>query len=76
MFSIINYVEAKRRLKQSAETIEMMGGPKECNEMVLAQHEMIRMEKEYHKEQSYKEVFVVSVITITVFLFLNFFKVF
>ena len=76
MFSIINYVEAKRRLKQSAETIEMMGGPKECNEMVLAQHEMIRMEKEYHKEQSYKEIFVVSVITITVFLFLNFFKVF
>jgi len=76
MFSIINYVEAKRRLKQSAETIEMMGGPKECNEMVLAQHEMIRMEKEYHKEQSYKELFVVAVITITVFLFLNFFKVF
>jgi uncharacterized membrane protein (DUF106 family) len=76
MFSIINYVEAKRRLKQSAETIEMMGGRAECNEMVLAQHEMIRMEKEYHKEQSYKEIFVVSVITITVFLFLNFFKVF
>jgi hypothetical protein len=76
MFSIINYVEAKRRLKQSAETIEMMGGRTECNEMVLAQHEMIRMEKEYHKEQSYKEIFVVSVITITVFLFLNFFKVF
>ena len=76
MFSIINYVEAKRRLKQSAETIEMMGGRAECNEMVLAQHEMIRMEKEYHKDQSYKEIFVVAVLITTFFLFLNFFKVF
>lgn len=76
MISIINYIEAKRRLKQSAETIEMMGGQAECNEMVLAQHEMIRMEKEYHKDQSYKELFVVVILVMTVLLFLNFFKVF
>ena len=76
MISIINYIEAKRRLKQSAETIEMMGGRAECNEMVLAQHEMIRMEKEYHKDQSYKELFAVSIFVITIFIFLNFFKVF
>jgi hypothetical protein len=76
VISIINYIEAKRRLKQSAETIEMMGGRTECNDMVLAQHEMIRMEKEYHKDQAYKEIFAVSVVVATVFLFLNFFKVF
>jgi hypothetical protein len=74
--SIIHYLQAKSRLRQSAETIEMMGGPNECNEMVLAQHEMIRMEKEYHKDQSYKEIFVVAVLITTFFLFLNFFKVF
>ena len=76
MFSIINYVEAKRRLKQSAETIEMMGGPKECNEMVLAQHEMIRLEKNYYKDQSVRFIFVVSTAIMSICIFSNFFRIF
>ena len=76
MISIINYIEAKRRLKQSAETIEMMGGQQHCNEMILAQHEMIYLEKEYYKNKSYMFVFGLCVIVMTVFLFFNFFKVF
>jgi hypothetical protein len=76
MFSILNYVEAKRRLKQSAETIEMMGGSSECNEMVLAQHEMIRLEKNYHKDQSVKFIFIVTMVISTICLFSNFFRMF
>ena len=48
MFSIMNYIEAERRLKLSAETIQMMGGEVECNQMLLAQHEMIELERDYH----------------------------
>ena len=76
MISIINYIEAKRRLKQSAETIEMMGGANECNEMVLAQHEMIRLEKDYYKDQSVKLIFAVSIAIMTVGIFSNFFRIF
>ena len=76
MFSIMNYIEAKRRLKQSAETIEMMGGQRECNEMVLAQHEMIRLEKDYHKDQSVKFIFIVAMVISTICLFSNFFRMF
>jgi hypothetical protein len=76
MFSIINYVEAKRRLKQSAETIEMMGGPKECNEMVLAQHEMIQLEQEYYRNKAFQLAFVIAVVVITFLIFSTFFRVF
>jgi len=76
VISIINYIEAKRRLKQSAETIEMMGGSNECNEMVLAQHEMIRLEKNYYKEQSVKLIFAISIAVMTAFIFSNFFRIF
>jgi hypothetical protein len=54
MISIFHYINAKRRLKQSQTTIEMMGGRQNCASMVLAQHEMIHYEVEYYREKMAK----------------------
>ena len=54
MLSIIHYVSAHRRLKESDKTIMMLGGVEECQEMIVAQNEMIRLEKEYYYEEMVK----------------------
>ena len=54
MISIIHYVSAYRRLKESDKTIMMLGGVEECQEMIVAQNEMIRLEKEYYYEKMVK----------------------
>lgn len=52
MISIIHYISAERRLKESGKTIYMMGGREGCNEMILAQHEMIELERDYYKDET------------------------
>ena len=52
MFSIINLMSAKRRLKESNITIEAMGGYDESPPMLLAQNEMIKLEVDYYQEKS------------------------
>ena len=54
MISIIHYVSACRRLKESDKTVMMLGGPAECQEMIVAQNDMIRLEKEYYHEEMVK----------------------
>ena len=54
MISIIHYVSACRRLKESDKTVMMLGGPAECQEMIVAQNDMIRLEKEYYHEEIVK----------------------
>ena len=54
MFSVIHYISASRRLKESEKTIYMMGGRSECDAMILAQNEMIKLEMEYYKEEAVK----------------------
>lgn len=51
MISIIHYISAKRRLKESDKTVMMMGGEGECPPMLLAQRDMIALETEYYREQ-------------------------
>jgi hypothetical protein len=51
MISIIHYISACRRLKESDKTITMLGGPEECQEMIMAQNDMIRLEKEYYYQE-------------------------
>jgi len=51
MISIIHYISAKRRLKESNKTVMMMGGEEECQPMLLAQRDMIALETEYYREQ-------------------------
>ena len=72
MFSIMNYIEAKRRLELSTETIQMMGGEVECNQMLLAQHEMIQLELEYHKTVFVNHLLIIGLIGVVSFVVLYF----
>jgi hypothetical protein len=54
MMSIIHYISACRRLKESNKTVIMMGGEEECNDMILGQREMLVLEKEYYRVESIK----------------------
>lgn len=54
MISIIHYISACRRLKESDKTIMMLGGAEECQEMIVAQNDMIRLEKDYYHEEMVK----------------------
>ena len=56
MISIIHYISAIRRLKESEKTVMMLGGESECQEMILAQRDMIRFETEYYHDEVMKLV--------------------
>lgn len=57
MMSVIHYISAKRRLKESNKTVMMMGGEVECPPMLLAQRDMIQLEMEYYREEMDKLFF-------------------
>jgi hypothetical protein len=62
MISYIHYISAKRRLYESEKTIRMMGGENESSQMLCAQRDMIRLEKEYYGEESTKlSIYLVAV---------------
>ena len=44
--------EAKKRLANAKETIEMMGGEDECQPMLLGQRDMLELEVEYYQKTS------------------------
>jgi hypothetical protein len=54
MFSLLHYISASRRLKESDKTIFMLGGKEDCDAMILAQNEMIKLERDYYKEETIK----------------------
>ena len=75
MLSIIHYVSAHRRLKESDKTIMMLGGAAECQEMIVAQNDMIRLEKEYYHEEMVKLGFICLILTmVCVILYIPYYK--
>ena len=44
--------EAKQRLANAKQTIEMMGGENECQPMLLGQRDMLELEVEYYQKTS------------------------
>lgn len=44
--------EAKRRLVNAKQTIQMMGGEDECQPMLLGQRDMLELEVEYYQKVS------------------------
>jgi uncharacterized protein with GYD domain len=42
--------EAKKRLANAKQTIEMMGGEDECQPMLLGQRDMLELEVEYYQK--------------------------
>jgi hypothetical protein len=64
MISIIHYISAKRRLKESNKTVMMMGGEEECQPMLLAQRDMIALEAQYYREEMDKLLSLALLISI------------
>jgi len=54
MIPYFDYLEAKKRLDNARETIELMGGESECPDMVLGQRDYLELEVEYFRERNGK----------------------
>jgi len=67
MISIIHYISAGRRLKESEKTVHMMGGEGECQPMLLAQRDMIKLERDFYREESIQFILKASIV-IVIFL--------
>jgi hypothetical protein len=67
MISIIHYISAGRRLKESEKTVYMMGGEDECQPMLLAQRDMIKLERDFYREESIQFILKASIV-IVIFL--------
>jgi len=52
MISYYYLYEAKQRLDNAKQTIEMMGGEDECQPMLLGQRDMLELEVEYYQKVS------------------------
>lgn len=71
MISIVHYISASRRLTESEKTVYMLGGEREAPEMIRAQRDMIKLEKEYYEERVINLLFfsaITSVIGIAIWL--------
>ena len=54
----------------------MMGGREECDAMILAQNEMIKLERDYYKDESIKlGLFLVGTSAVALFVFTFYMKV-
>lgn len=77
MISLIHYISACKRLKESNKTIQVLGGDEECNDMMLAQREMIAFEKEYYRGEVMKlaiSIVIVAPVILICFELYNYFK--
>ena len=61
MMSIIHYISASRRLTESEKTVYMLGGEREAPPMILAQRDMIKLEKKYYEDRMYG-LFLLSIL--------------
>ena len=72
MISIIRYVSAERRLKEAQKTVIMLGGEDETPPMVLAQRDMIELERNYYRDEATDflvHILVASILCIPIFLY-------
>lgn len=56
--------EAKQRLANAKETIELMGGEDECQPMLLGQRDMLELEVAYYQKTSW--FFTIGLLTFVV----------
>ena len=57
--------EAKLRLENAKQAIDMMGGEDECQPMLLGQRDMLELEVDYYRKESRK--FTISLLTFVLF---------
>jgi len=76
MISILNYISAKNRLRESDKTVMMMGD--DCSDMIKAQNEMIKMERDYYHDEVHiflKRLYVTFVFSVFIFGILYFYNI-
>lgn len=64
MISFLHYISAGRRLKEAEKTVYMMGGEDECQPMLLAQRDMIKLERDYYKEEAITSGFYLIILLV------------
>lgn len=78
MLNLINYFQAKERLKESIKTIEMMGGEDECQPMLLGQRDFLMLEVDYYLDAFKSNCFYLltgTSICVTLYFINNFFRI-
>lgn len=77
MMSLIHYISAIRRLKESQKTVDMMRTNEYTDDgvpdMVLAQRDFIKKEKEYFYAEAQKTVAFILAFILGVYLYAKFF---
>ena len=58
MMCYLHYISSSRRLHESEKTVTMLGGNREAPEMVRAQRDFIKLEKQYYGEECVKWNFI------------------
>ena len=69
MICYLHYLSAAKRLAESEKSVIMLGGEREAPEMVRAQRDFIKLEKEYYGEECVKWNFILLFVTCFAVLF-------
>lgn len=64
MMRYIHYISAARRLHEAEKSVIMLGGEKEAPDMVRAQRDMIKLEKEYYGDECISMNLILTIATI------------
>lgn len=71
MISYYYLYEAKKRLANAKQTIEMMGGENDCQPMLLGQRDMLELEVEYYRKTSrFFTIGLLTFVAVSVILYL------
>lgn len=68
MMCYLHYFSALRRLHESEKSVTMLGGEREAPEMVRAQRDFIRLEKEYYADECITMNYILLLISVILFL--------
>jgi hypothetical protein len=64
MMCYIHYISALRRLREAEKSVIMLGGNREAPEMVRAQRDFIKLEKEYFGEECINMNFIILLVSL------------
>ena len=67
MICYLHYISAAKRLAESEKSVIMLGGEREAPEMVRAQRDFIKLEKEYYGEECVKWNFIIAIFCVISF---------
>ena len=62
MMCYIHYISALRRLREAEKSVIMLGGNREAPEMVRAQRDFIKLEKEYFGDECINMNFILLIV--------------